>query len=75
MSKSFQEERKVRQYKHVALATLWLTCVSIPQVVANRLLINGKAAKLEHMAALHVSAVPADTILHNFKLLLQRLLQ
>lgn len=52
-----------------------LACVLIAKVVASRLLINGKAAKLEHMAALHVGAITADTLLHNLKLLLQRLLQ
>lgn len=46
----------------------------IPQVVGNRFLIDGEAAKLEHMAALHVGAVPADTLLHYLKLLLQGLL-
>lgn len=53
-----------------ALVTLRLTCVIIPQVVGNRFLINGEAAKLEHMAALHVCAIPADTLLHHLKLLL-----
>lgn len=52
---------------------MWLACVVLPKVVSSRLLINGKAAKLQHMAALHVGAITAHTLLHSLKLLLQGL--